>query len=82
MSKNQIFPWRSIIKIFLSVCANKKKFKWNFCHGTFPGWSSILKQVNIIILIFNKYLYCEKRGRRDRMVVGFTTTSAISAYHH
>jgi hypothetical protein len=22
------------------------------------------------------------RGRRDRMVVGFTTTCAISAYHH
>jgi hypothetical protein len=23
-----------------------------------------------------------RRGRRDRMVVGFTTTRAISAYHH
>jgi len=22
------------------------------------------------------------RGRRDRMVVGFSTTCAISAYHH
>ena len=31
------------------------------------------------------YLYnslCDRRGRgRDRMVVGFTTTCAISAYH-
>ena len=24
----------------------------------------------------------KKGGRRDRMVVGFTTTCAISAYHH
>ena len=22
------------------------------------------------------------RGRRDRMIVGFTTTCALSAYHH
>ena len=28
-------------------------------------------------------LYCKiKRGRRDRMVVGFTTTCAISTYRH
>jgi len=29
-------------------------------------------------------LHCNARGRRghDRMVVGFTTTYAISAYHH
>jgi len=28
------------------------------------------------------YLHSNNRGRRDRMVVGFTTTYAISAYHH
>jgi len=30
------------------------------------------------------YPYSTKRGRRgrDRMVVGFTTTCVISAYHH
>ena len=28
------------------------------------------------------YPYSTKRGRRDRMVVGFTNTCAISAYHH
>jgi hypothetical protein len=30
------------------------------------------------------YCICYHRGRhgRDRMVVGFTTTYAISAYHH
>jgi len=29
----------------------------------------------------NLYLFKGRRGR-DRMVVGFTTTYAISAYHH
>ena len=30
------------------------------------------------------FAFCSSliRGRRDRMVVGFTTTYAISAYHH
>jgi hypothetical protein len=28
----------------------------------------------------NEIFHC--RGRRDRMVVGFITTYAISAYHH
>jgi hypothetical protein len=28
------------------------------------------------------YLYVRKRGGRDRMVVGLTTTYAIRAYHH
>ena len=27
-------------------------------------------------------LYSEERDRRGRMVVGFTTTYVISAYHH
>jgi len=33
-------------------------------------------------LIRNFVLSTPLRGRRDRMVVGFTTTCAISAYHH
>jgi len=28
------------------------------------------------------FLTCRGRRDRDRMVVGFTTTYAISAYHH
>ena len=28
------------------------------------------------------YIYCRGRRGCDRMVVGFTTTYAISAYHH
>jgi len=32
---------------------------------------------------FTKYLLLNRGGRgRDRMVVGFITTYAISAYHH
>ena len=27
-------------------------------------------------------IHVQLQGRRDRMVVGFTTTYAISAYHH
>jgi hypothetical protein len=27
-------------------------------------------------------IHCERRGCRDRMVVGFTTTYTISVYHH
>ena len=27
-------------------------------------------------------IHCERRGRRDCMIVGFTTTYTISVYHH
>jgi len=34
-------------------------------------------------IITHRYLMQERGGRgRDRMVVGFTTTYVISAYHH
>ena len=32
--------------------------------------------------MFYKHKYSRGRCGRDRMVVGFTTTYAISAYHH
>jgi hypothetical protein len=35
----------------------------------------------IIVVVSNTYFTWAWRGR-DRMVVGFTTTYAISAYHH
>jgi len=35
--------------------------------------------LNIIVYILNS---CLLRDRRDRMVVGFITTYAISSYHH
>ena len=33
-------------------------------------------------LMFHIYVYIRGRRGRDCMVVGFTTTYAISAYHH
>jgi hypothetical protein len=47
-----------------------------------------LLYLHIIVVIYQRYVcmtYSVRgcRGRaRDRMVVGFTTTCAISAYHH
>ena len=37
--------------------------------------------VIIVVVVSNTYFTWGWRGR-DRMVVGFTTTYAISAYHH
>jgi hypothetical protein len=37
--------------------------------------------VNTAFQLFPLKLICNSRGR-DRMVVGFTTTCAISVYHH
>jgi hypothetical protein len=36
----------------------------------------------ISIYYMYNYYYTKHRGCRDRMVVGFTTIYAISAYHH
>ena len=36
----------------------------------------------VTLYITNKSIHNKQRGRHDRMVVGFTTTYAISAYHH
>jgi hypothetical protein len=43
-----------------------------------------LSIINVIILSINYKCYSQTGGRRgcDRMVVGFTTTCAISTYHH
>jgi len=40
------------------------------------------KLTNNIIFTISKYISMFGRGRCDRMVVGFTTTYAINAYHH
>ena len=40
-----------------------------------------LPLVIIVVVVSNTYFTWGWRGR-DRMVVGFTTTYAISAYHH
>ena len=38
--------------------------------------------INVTYYIYNTRSLCRGRRGRDRMVVGFTTTFAISAYHH
>jgi hypothetical protein len=45
------------------------------------------QNVSCLLFLFSFFLclgffYARGRGGRDRMVVGFTTTHAISAYHH
>jgi hypothetical protein len=44
---------------------------------------TVLLQKTFYVLCVS-YIYFQPRGRRghDRMVVGFTTTCIISAYHH
>ena len=43
----------------------------------------LLNNIYIIFQFFTVLTYCfHKTGRRDRMIVGFTTTCAIRAYHH
>ena len=46
-----------------------------FCYA--EKNTRLLKATNVIYVLF-----CQDRRDRDRMVVGFTTTYAISAYHH
>jgi len=42
-----------------------------------------LISTGVMILVALVYIHhLHLRGRRDRMVVGFTTAYAISAYHH
>jgi hypothetical protein len=43
--------------------------------------NSVIKIIVIFHLAFRAEMTSGRRGR-DRMVVGFTTTGAISAYHH
>ena len=72
----------------LSKCkkVNKKvvcKDKWSVKIGTFIHFLMRLSLRKEVYIITNDNII-QKRGRRggDRMVVGFTTTCVISAYHH
>ena len=49
-----------------------KDIYYESCKASSPSSAARL----VCIIIF------KRRGRRDRMVVGFITTCAISAYHH
>jgi hypothetical protein len=44
---------------------------------------SCVCHIHVCLLRFELHVYISgRRGRRGRIVVGFTTTCAISAYHH
>jgi hypothetical protein len=50
------------------------------CH--FPYKQIFVELVLWVIHVMTGMIHVVWRGRRDRMVVGFTTTCAISAFHH
>jgi hypothetical protein len=54
-------------------------------HTVFNGFCKIFKEVFIMTqqyFFFWKYLLLRSRRGHDHMVLGFTTTYAVSAYHH
>jgi hypothetical protein len=54
---------------------------YNFSIRCWTCWESVVFCFPFIIHFNNLYLLKGRRGR-DRVVVGFTTTYVISAYHH
>jgi hypothetical protein len=74
------FRWPDFMSLPVVYCENNR---WNYCKGfmQLKDWTNILINTKI------KYPpspreYFQKTSSRDRMVVGFTTTYAISTYHH
>jgi len=62
-----------ILALYFVVILTFLKFKW----------STLVRDITIQIQIFWSYIGgIFLLGPCDRMVVGFTTTCAISAYHH
>jgi hypothetical protein len=56
-------------------------FKATFNNISVISWQSVLLMEKTRVPREN-HEHVASHGRRDRMVVGFTTTFAISAYHH
>jgi hypothetical protein len=56
------------------IVAEKQQIKIVFKTTKYLIWS-------ILLLVVWHHAYMRGRRRRDRMVVGFTTTYAISVYH-
>jgi hypothetical protein len=65
------------------VCSQESSFHL-VVDVNFPLYVSGVKWLNssFIYIFFSIHLVWEGHCGRDRMVVGFTTTYAISAYHH
>ena len=56
-------------------------------HAPVPKWTNIIGNkymLTYVVVIFNVYIifYYVPGDYRDRIVVGFTITWVISAYHH
>ena len=56
---------------------------WVYCLTFYPSLCSWIEYQGIVICIYYRRVIhkCRSRHGRDRMVVGLTTTCAISAYH-
>jgi len=69
------------IKITAHNKNRTEKFEYFSCDGNL-GNTTLCRDVNSSqVQCFNVSIY-SFRGDRDRMVVGFTTTCVINAYHH
>ena len=50
--------------------------KKNYIH--YHHWKQLFEKLQVL----TSFHYCGGRRGRDRMILGYTTTYAISAYHH
>jgi hypothetical protein len=74
-----LFQWASTIKIQLTP------WRWKIPHLALNNNQSLKLEYywKLLKVVLNTHIHRGRHGRdRDRMVVGFTTTCAISAYHH
>jgi hypothetical protein len=74
----------SVWRVYFSRLYNTRSIYTFYTMQTDLDWYLINKQIfssNYLIHITNDFLLLGRRGR-DLIVVGFTTTYAISAYHH
>jgi len=67
----------------LVLILNTQTCSWNTVHWELSNNQSVTTYICIIFLNNDDFLYFlgDSRGH-DCMVVGFTTTYAINAYHH
>jgi hypothetical protein len=66
----------------ISVIYRGGQFYW-WRKPEYQEKTTDLSQVTIVLISIHQYhSWNEGRRGRDRMAVGFTTTCAISAYHH
>jgi len=90
--------WPKIVNVLNGIvhCYMKQRFKillwsipnwetakmswWYFCIPNW--WHHECSSYPSTYILYHRHIWTEGRRGCDRMVVGFTTTCAISAYHH